>query len=451
MPRESTMSQSAKCRPAFWVFLLVLVATSLVRQSEATQLVLNGDTYLSLQFLALLPFALMSLPSLVLRLWGSAPLSLIVGGPLFFVYAVAMDWLRGGGRFIALTIDSAHVLIPILVAIGLFCSQSARARHQMTKVLVVTLTLIAIIYGAVALLVHSLEFGDLVTSRPPGHENMMFVRLSGPLGVSTGLSMILLPAMAVCWQEGRRRKRFSALWLSAAALNGFFILWTASRLSPFFLLALLLFAYSARRIVLLACIALAGALLLGVPDMLIPEKWMRLGISDPGRSMALETTWAAFTSGWSSAFVGVGSDRLNILSQTVAQVARGEIHFNSWNTEFGDFPYGPHSVLLWSIGSYGVLGALFRCAPFVAPWWRTIITHIRSGLPISRMPLSLFAALVSSLGFFFDDTHITHPYLVAVWFLMCFNAFDDLKRIAVPANASLRDERYELTTAALAV
>jgi hypothetical protein len=263
--------------------------------------------------------------------------------------------------------------------------------------------------------------------------------------------MILLPAMAVCWQEGRRKKRFSALWLGAAALNGFFILWTASRLSPFFLLALLLFAHSARRIVVFACIALAGALLLGVPDMLIPEKWLRLGMTDPGRSMALETTWAAFTSSWKSAVIGVGSDRLNILSQTVAQVARGEIHFNTWNTTFGDFPYGPHSVFLWSIGSYGILGALLRCAPFVEPWWRTVTTHARSGLPPSRMPLTLFAALVSSLGFFFDDTHITHPYLVSVWYMMCFNAFDDLNRIAVPVNSGPADERRELAMAALAV
>jgi hypothetical protein len=67
------------------------------------------------------------------------------------------------------------------------------------------------------------------------------------------------------------------------------------------------------------------------------------------------------------------------------------------------------------------------------------------------MPLTLFAALVSSSGFFFDDTHITHPYLVSVWYMMCFSAFDDLKRICVPANAGLTDERYEPTTAALAL
>ena len=451
MRSEMATSHFTRCRPAFWAFLFVLFVTSMVRQSEGTQLVLNGDTYLSFQFLAMLPFTLLGLPSVALRLWKFAPLSLLAGGPLFFTYAVATDWLRSGDHLTALFIDSAQVLVPILVAISLFCGRTAEARYQMTKRLVITLTLIASTYAAVALLVHTVDFGELVTARPPGHENMTFVRLSGPLGVSTGLSMILLPAMAFCWQEGRRRQKYSALWLGAAALHGFFILWTASRLSPVFLLALLLFAYSARRIVVFASLVLGGALLFGAPGTIIPEKWIRLGVTDPGRSMALETTWAAFTSNWRAAVIGVGSDRLNILSQTVAQVARGEIRFNTWNTEFGDFPYGPHSVLLWSLGSYGIIGALLRCAPFMAPWWRTLTMHVRVYLPVSKMPLTLFAVLVSSIGFFFDDTHITHPYLVSVWYMMCFGAFDDLNRASAQAHVDVAYEPYELTTAAAAV
>jgi len=253
---------------------------------------------------------------------------------------------------------------------------------------------------------------------------MTFVRLSGPLGVSTGLSMILLPAMGFAWQEGRRKASYALFWKFAAILLGFYILWTASRLTPLFLGAFLLFACSARQILLLAYTGLAVGLAVNLPESFIPEKWIRLGFSDPGRSMAFDTTWAAFTSSWSSILVGVGSDRLNVLSQTVSQVARGEIRFNSWNTDFGDFPYGPHSVLWWSLGSYGIMGALLRCAPFLAPWGKAIAAIVGRRVSLQRLPLVFFSVLISGIGFFFDDTHITHPYLMCVWYLMCLHAVD---------------------------
>jgi hypothetical protein len=214
-------------------------------------------------------------------------------------------------------------------------------------------------------------------------------------------------------------------WLFATWLSAFFILWTASRLTPLFLGALVLFACSSRQILLLTFVAVASVFAFNIPEAVLPEKWIRLGYTDPGRSMALETTWGAFTSTWQAAAIGVGSDRLNIITQTVAQVARGELRFNSWSTEFGEFPYGPHSVFLWSLGSYGVIGAVLRCAPFVAPFFR-VLSNAASGLRFSSIPLTFFAILVSAIGFFLDDTHITHPYLTCLWYVMCFGAFDDL-------------------------
>jgi hypothetical protein len=154
--------------------------------------------------------------------------------------------------------------------------------------------------------------------------------------------------------------------------------------------------------------------------------------------MALDTTWAALTSSWDSVFFGVGSHRLNILSQTVSQVARGEIRFSRWNTEFGSFPYGPHSVLFWSLGGYGIVGAALRCAAILTPWWTTVVAMVRNRFG-GRQSIVMCAVMVSGLGFFFDDSHITHPYLMCVWYLFCFIGIDETKR-RVHARASHRSE-----------
>jgi hypothetical protein len=411
---------------AFGLWLIVMFVTALIRQSEATQLTLAGDVYVSWQFVAMAPFALWGLPSSILRIGNAAPVSFLLSGPVFFLYALVVDSFRGGDFKGALLVDSAHVLLPILAAIGLFGVYGVEQRHRMGQYLVVTLTILVSIYAVVALLVHTFDFGDLVTARPPGHENMTFVRLSGPLGVSTGLSLILLPALAFCWQEARRGQGHVWFWRIGAALHVLFIIWTGSRLAPLFLIAMLLFAGTSRQILLTVYLAVIGVFALNLPEVLIPEKWVRLGFSDAGRSMALDTTVAALASGWDAILLGVGSQRLNVLSQTVAQVARGQMRFDNWITEFGAFPYGPHSVLLWSLGSYGILGAALRCPVFLAPAWRIVRRALASPFSASRIPLTMFAVVVSSAGFFFDDSHITHPYLMCIWYLFCFIGIDDL-------------------------
>lgn len=156
---------------------------------------------------------------------------------------------------------------------------------------------------------------------------------------------------------------------------------------------------------------------------------------------------AALASGWDAILLGVGSQRLNILSQTVAQAARGQMRFNNWITEFGSFPYGPHSVLLWSLGSYGFLGAVLRCSVFLAPAWRIVTRILTSPFPGPRIPLTMFAVVVSSVGFFFDDSHITHPYLMCIWYLFCFIGIDDLNGRLRDGVMNLASESEELGSA----
>ena len=97
--------------------------------------------------------------------------------------------------------------------------------------------------------------------------------------------------------------------------------------------------------------------------------------------------------------------------ETVPTAAGGE-----WMTDFGPMPYGPHSILWWSLSSYGLFGAVFRCAflmylPFailrlkVQDWRR----HEAVSYPT--------ALILSAAGFFFDDGHIVYPYLMTIWFI----------------------------------
>jgi hypothetical protein len=272
---------------------------------------------------------------------------------------------------------------------------------------------IMLLYMGVAFFVYSLDFGDLLARRLPNLENLSFARISGPVGGATSLCIITIPAIAFLYEKAAAYGRgATALWTGVVMLvvaSG----WTVSRSGIAVLLLLLAIQIPKRRLLLFGVIFLTLALSLNWGLQNLPEKWLRMGLSDPGRIDALGTTIAALTSNTEAYFTGVGSQRLNIITRTAAAVSRGELSFSSWQTEFGTFPYGPHSILLWALGSYGIIGALLRCWFLIQIYASAALTWLRSGyFAGSMLPM---AVILSSSGLFLDDSHILYPFLMIIW------------------------------------
>lgn len=399
--------------------LLFTLAASLARQTSFFQFEIANDLFLSVQFLMLMTLGMWSVVRLLtLRRPGRFPVPLLISGPLFFVFAVVVDSYRQTGSRDLLLLDALYVFLPILVAAGLVNSNPAEQGERFQDWLLWLLAGIVIIYMGVALMALSSDFGDFVATRYAYAERLPFQRLSGPLGGATSLGILLLPSLAIVLDRLRLPRLRSIRNLALAGIFGLGILWTGSQLHIALLIVFLATFFPLRWSVPLGLMGLTVLAYLGLDSslqFLIPAKWANRGFTDPGRMLALETSLRAWLSDGTAFFFGVGSDRMNILSDTALRVGRGELMFYEWMTDFGPMPYGPHSILWWSLSSYGIFGALLRCA-FLFSIPLVFIRAKALNWEANRSNSLPTAMLLSSAGFLFDDTHIVYPYLMMIWF-----------------------------------
>jgi len=345
-------------------------------------------------------------------------IGLFISGCVFCMYAIAIDSLRALDFLGPLTIDLAYVGCPILIAAAYFSGESLADNNSAMLVLCALLAFIMLVYMAVAYFAYSLDVGDLVGPRIRNLENLPFARIGGPLGGATALCLATIPAISWLYERTRLRAGSPlALWFAITIFIAA-SLWTVSRVGVALLLLLLAVQFPKHRVAAACVVFLSIALALGWGLDQLPKKWVTMGISDPGRVNAFGTTMAALTSDKTALITGVGSHRLNIITQTSAAVGRGDLTFNSWATEFGTFPYGPHSILWWALGSYGLVGALLRCWFLGELYWTG--TTIRAGI----FP---WAVIISSFSLFFDDTHIVYPYLMIIWFIFYIYALEKVR------------------------
>jgi hypothetical protein len=400
-----------------WTCLAAILAASLLRDTRQFQWQL-GQTYITIHLAMLMALSVWAFFRLLASRFEHVTTGLFISGCVFCMYAIAIDSLRALDFLGPLTIDLAYVGCPILIAAAYFSGESMADNNSPMLVLCVLLALIMLLYMGVAYFAYSLNVGDLVGPRIRNLENLPFARIGGPLGGATALCLATIPAISWLYERAKQQAGNPlALWIAITILI-VASLWTVSRVGVALLLLLLAIQFPKHRVIAACMVLLSIALAMGWGLDQLPEKWVTMGVSDPGRVNAFGTTMAALTSDKTAMITGVGSQRLNIITQTSAAVSRGDLTFNSWATEFGTFPYGPHSILWWALGSYGLVGAVLRC------WFLGELYWIGTTFKAGTFP---WAVIISSFSLFLDDTHIVYPFLMIIWFIFYIYALEKVR------------------------
>ncbi|MEK6799947.1 MAG: hypothetical protein AABZ12_13360 [Planctomycetota bacterium] len=247
-----------------------------------------------------------------------------------------------------------------------------------------------------------------------------FIRVYGPLGSSTTLNLVLVPALAVSLGGIFARGSLKPWWAMAATLFLLAILATGSRGA---LLCLAGFSFAlmiALRIrslaIVVPCVTLFSTIILivGVPDRF-------RSFEDQSRATSYATAWRSFTASPSALLIGQGHGA--IYSRLHDESMRQELGQHRWylisdTTEFGETLRSSHTALLRTLAETGAVGGLLLYGTL---GW--IVLHLlRGGAPRRREYVLegkvLLAGCVGVIPYMaFDEFFVGTPWLVMLWSL----------------------------------
>jgi len=257
-------------------------------------------------------------------------------------------------------------------------------------------------------------------------------RLYGPLGGSTSLGIILIPISGYFLHLYTKKSKIFYILIVLSA--SFLIVLTASRAALIgqTLLLILFFFVSKKRIFLTVSIALLALMIflsVGTKYSIdIPEKFhLSKIIFDQNRVLASKTTLKAWLSSSTSFFLGVGYNKLVLITKDWNLSTAGiMIPEKLVLTEYGFLPRGPHSIFNWVISGSGLIGFVLRCSFIYYFIYRlfikTLITKSKKHL---IMPFSI---LFSMIILFTDDSHVLYPMLMACWFIFYIYSYNIISK-----------------------
>lgn len=333
--------------------------------------------------------------------------------------SVSVAW---NGREAALkpysVLESALMCGTVLAAVSLGSGLGDLHRRRFARL--VTLLLGGIVFSYIILSFifpgwrPSAAWSNLVTP------SLGFIRAFGPLGSSTTLNFILVPALGLSIGALLSRCSLKSWWAGASVFFVIAVLATGSRgglvCLAGFTLALVI-ALGVRSIAVLLPVATLLAVIVALVG--IPERFR--SFEDESRASTYATAWRALTS--SSAAIAFGRGHGALYSRLHDESMRqgyGELRWYliTEKTEFGETLRSSHTALMRTLVESGIIGGFLLYGTLV---WITMhlvrraLPERRSYVTEGKCLLAGCVGVIPNMGL--DEFFVGTPWVVFLWLL----------------------------------
>jgi len=337
---------------------------------------------------------------------------------------LSVTWNGQSSFLTAYSLMQSLCMVAAVVGAAMTCSGlTLESRVRVLAGLTLLIAAVLFVYAGLSFVFPSLRPShDMIDRTAAG---LGFIRIFGPLGKSTVLNFVILPALGFSIGMVFLRTAGQPYWLTLSVFFVGCIVATGSRggllcLASYGALMLLLGGLRA----LLVLIPFGLALLLIVAVVGIPERFKTF--EDNARLATYETALVAYAASPQHALVGTGHGALYTKLHDDSE--RKRLGKSRWFLLFHTSEYGPtlrnsHSALLRSLVETGPLGLLLTLMPLVWLGLRSLSTRFRSVSRPGRMFLrsSLAGCLAIVPYLLFEEFFITAFWIVVIWtvFVVC--------------------------------
>lgn len=327
-------------------------------------------------------------------------------------------WDGQPSEYVAYSVMQSVCMCAAIVGAVFVCSGlSLESRVRVLIGLTLLIAIILFVYFGLSFLFPSLRPSYEEIDRTAA--GLGFIRVFGPLGKSTVLNIIIVPALGFSVGMSFLRTHAKSYWLLLAVYFIGCAVSTGSRggllcLASYGALVLILGGPRA----LLVLIPFGLVLLIVVAAVGIPERFKNF--QDNARMETYKTALTAYTASPRSALIGVGHGA--IYTKLHDDSARKDLGRSRWYLLFQSTKYGrslrnSHSAILRSLVETGPLGLLLFVAPLVWLAFRPASPNFRSVTRPGKMFLrSSLAGCLAVLPYFcFEEFFVTAFWIVVIW------------------------------------
>lgn len=342
-------------------------------------------------------------------------------------------WDGQPSEYVSYSIMQSVCMCAAIVGAAFLCSGlSLESRVRVLIGLTLLVAVILFVYFGLSFLFPSFR---------PSHDEidrtaagLGFIRVFGPLGKSTVLNFIIVPALGFCVGMSFLRTRARSYWLLLAI---YFIGCAVSTGSRGGLLCLA--SYGALVLIfggpraLLVLIPIGLALVIVVAAVGIPERFKNF--QDNARMETYRTALTAYTASPRNALVGIGHGAL--YTKLHDDSARKDLDRSRWyllfqSTEYGRSLRNSHSAILRSLVETGPLGLLLFLVPLAWLAFRPGSLNFRAVTRPGKMFLrSSLAGCLAVLPYLcFEAFFITAFWIVVIWSIYVVCVAEGADRVA---------------------
>jgi|GEM_PF-5759140 len=354
------------------------------------------------------------------------------------------DGIHKGYSFLQTVFMCAPVLTAVLMVSGL----SYYSRIKVASWLTIILVFIFCVYISMSFLFPGLRPSAAWLDRAV--PTLGFIRVFGPLGGSTSLNFVILPALGFSVGQLFVPSRSKILWGAITAILLIAAIGTGSRGAVLCLGAFCILILLTLRITKALKFLLPVVLVLGIVIAFtgIPERFLTM--QDTARIETYKTGLRALTSSPRNFFVGVGHGGLySLLHDNTIRMLKGLAfsHMATKETEFGFTLTNSHSTILQPLFENGVLGFAIMVIPLLWIFTRLFGRHYRKYHdPLTIQARMTLAGCTASMVLMLTSVFFFHTtWLVFIWAIFVIAGTETMAETRWLAESGRPREADELT------